>query len=286
MKTLASLLTETLRQFLAHKVPRMGAALSFYTVLSLAPLVVLMLSLVSLSVGRHQASTEMVGQVRAQIGNEGADMVATILAKTANAHPSPWEAAIGFVVLLVGASGVFGELQDSLNQIWDVIPRRHPVLALLKERLISFAMVFVVSLLMLLSFLFSAVIAVAGDYLHGLSPRLDSAWELGNSGGSLLVIALLFALIFRLVPDTPVRWRDVWPGALLAAGLFVLGKLVLGFYFGRSAIASSYGAAGPIIILAWVFYSAQIFFFGAEFTRVYALRHRSQRIHQGPRSAP
>jgi membrane protein len=132
---------------------------------------------------------------------------------------------------------------------------------------------------MLLSFLFSAAVAVAGNYLHDKLPLLDHAWELANSGVSLLVIAMLFALIYKVVPDTRITWRDVIPGAFIAAVLFVLGKYVLGFYFGRSAIASSYGAAGSlIIVLVWVYYSAQIMLFGAEFTHVYALQFGSHRI--------
>ncbi len=280
MKTFLSLLCETYRQWTANRGPKMGAALSFYTVFSLAPLAILMLSLVSLAVERNAARTEMVGQFRAFVGNEGADMVELILTETAAANTSLWATIIGFAVLLVGASGVFGELQDSLNQIWEVSTKRHPIFVMLKERAISFIMVFVMSLLMLGSFLFSAVIAVAGEYLHRLSPSFDGAWELSNSAVSLLVIALLFALIYRMVPDARVTWKDVWLGAVIAAVLFVLGKVVLGFYFGRSAIASSYGAAGSlIIILVWVYYSAQILYFGAEFTHVYALRHGSHRSH-------
>jgi membrane protein len=278
MKTFFSLLHETFRQWLAHRVPRMGAALSFYTIFSLAPLAILTLSLVSLAIERNAARTEMIDQFRAQVGSAGADMVEKILAHTSAANTSTWEAVIGFIVLLVGASGVFGELQDSLNQIWGVTPRHHPLLVLIKERAISFVMVLLMSLLMLLSFMFSALISFAGTYLHGRFPRLEGAWELGNSGISLVVIAVLFALIYRVVPDARVTWRDVWPGASIAAVLFVIGKLVLGFYFGLSAIASSYGAAGSlIIVLVWVFYSAQIMFFGAEFTCLYAHRFGSHR---------
>lgn len=278
MKTFFSLLAESVRQWNAHRVPRMGAALSFYAIFSLAPLAILTLSLVSLAVGRDAARTEMVNQFRSQVGNEGADMVGMILTKTDGAHTSILGTLIGFAVLLVGASGVFGELQDSLNQIWEVSTQRHPFFVMLKERAISYAMVFVMSFLMLVSFLYSAVIAAAGSYLHARFPVLDSSWVLGNSAISLLVSALLFALIYRVVPDARITWGDVWIGALIAAVLFVAGKLVLGFYFGRSAIASSYGAAGSlIIILVWVYYSAQILFFGAEFTRVYALRFGSHR---------
>ncbi len=277
-KAFFSLLRETFRQWDAHRVPKMGAALSFYTVFSLAPLAIMTLSLVSLVVERAAARAEIVSQFRAFVGDEGAGMVETILAKTGAEHTSILGTIAGFVVLLVGASGVFGELQDSLNQIWGVSSKRHPVFTLVKERVFSFAMVFVMGFLMLVSFMFSAAVSAAGSYLHGRHPALDSSWEWGNAVVSLLMIALLFALIFRMVPDTRIAWRDVWLGASIAAVLFVLGKFVLGFYFGRSAFASSYGAAGSlIIILVWVFYSAQILFFGAAFTRVYALRFGSHR---------
>ena len=256
----------------------MGAALSFYTVLSLAPLAILVLFLVSLAVERNAARTEIVDQVSAFVGDEGAQMIEKILTNTSAESPGFLGTIIGFVVLLIGASGVFGELQDSLNQIWGVSSKRHPVFLLVKERLISFVMVFVMGILMLVSFLFSAAVGAAGDFLHARLPALDGPWELGNSLISLLIIALLFALIFRMIPDVKIAWKDVWLGALIAAVLFVFGKLVLGFYFGRSVVASSWGAAGAvIIILVWVFYSAQILFFGATFTQVYARRYGSQR---------
>jgi membrane protein len=256
----------------------MGAALSFYTVFSLAPLAIMVLSLVSLVVERNAARAEIVGQFRNFVGVEGAEIMEMILAKTAADSAGLLGTFIGFLVLLVGASGVFGELQDSLNQIWGVSSKRHPVFILVKERVFSFAMVFVMGFLMLVSFLFSAAIAAAGGWLHSRFPGLDGPWNFGNAVVSLVVIALLFALIYRMVPDARITWRDVWLGAVLASLLFELGKFVLGFYFGRSALASSYGAAGSlIIILVWVFYSAQILFFGAAFTRVYATRFGSHR---------
>lgn len=278
MKAIYCLLHETFRRWNAHRVPRMGAALSFYAVFSMAPLAILTLSLVSLTIERNAARAEMIEQFRAQVGDQGARMVETILAHTSAANTSTWQALLGFVVLLVGASGVFGELQDSLNQIWDVTPQRHPVLIMIKERAMSFVMVLIMSLLLLLSFFFSALIAIAGAFFHDVSPRLASLWELANSGISLLMIVALFALIYRAIPDARMSWRDVIPGAAIAAVLFVLGKYVLSFYFGLSSITSMYGAAGSlIIVLMWVFYSAQIMFFGAVFTRVYALQMGSHR---------
>jgi membrane protein len=278
MKQFVALLGETFRQWDAHRVPKMGAALSFYTVLSLGPLAILILSLVGLAVGRNAARVEIVGRFRTFVGDEGAEMIETILTTSAAGATSIPATVLGFVVLLIGASGVFGELQDSLNQIWGVASKRHPVFLMMKERIFSFTMVLVMSLLMLLSFLFSAVVAAAGSYLHARHPGLDNSWELGNSAISLLIIALLFALIFRLIPNAKIAWGDVWLGAVVAALLFELGKLLLALYFGRSALASTWGAAGSlIIILVWVFYSAQILYFGATFTHVYALRCGSLR---------
>ena len=272
MKTLPSLLRETFRQWDVHRVPKMGAALSFYTVFSLAPLSILVLSLLSLVVERNAARAEIIGQFRGFVGDQGAEMMELILRQTAAKSTGMFDTLTGFVVLLVGASGVFGELQDSLNQIWGVSSKRHPVFTLVKERVFSFAMVFVMGFLMLVSLMFSAVVAGAGGRLHAWFPVLDGPWAWGNDMVSLLVVALLFALIFRLVPDAKIAWKDVWLGAVIAAVLFEVGKFILGFYFGRSALAARYGAAGSlIIILVWVYYSAQILFFGAAFTRVYAL---------------
>ena len=272
-----SLLALTFREWSAHKVPKMGAALSFYAVVSLAPLVLILLSVVSLAMERDAARQQIVSQFRAITGDEEANMVQRILTRFAAPHQGLWGTTVGIVVIVAGAAAVFDELQDSLNQIWGVRPEKHRLLTFLKERLLSLAMVLVMGFLMLVSFLSSAAIAAAGKYLHGTFPVLDGPWEWINSSISLFIIALLFALIFRLVPSAHVQWRDVWLGAGMTAIMFVVGKVILGSYFGRSAISSSYGAAGSlIIILGWVYYSAQILYFGAAFTHVYALKYGSQ----------
>jgi membrane protein len=277
-KTLLSLLRQTLRQWDAHRLPKMGAALAFYTVFSLAPLALLVLSLVSLVVERSAARAEIVQQFRHFVGSQGAEIMEMILAQTATQDFGLLGTILGFCVLLGGASGVFGELQDSLNLIWGVSSTRHPVFILVRERFFSFLMVLVMGFLMLLSFLFSAVMAAAEGWLHARYPGLEGPWSLGNAAISFGIIALLFALIYRMVPDTRITWRDVWLGAVVAAVLFEVGKLLLAVYFGRSALASSYGAAGSLIlILVWVYYSAQILFFGAAFTQVYATRFGSHR---------
>jgi membrane protein len=232
-KALLPLFKETFRQWDAHRVPKMGAALSFYTVFSLAPLAILVLSLLSLAVERSAARAEIVGQFRNFVGHEGAEVMEMILTKTGAENHGILGTVLGFVVLLIGASGVFGELQDSLNQIWGVSSKRHPVFILVKERVFSFAMVFVMGFLMLVSFMFSAAVAAAG-YLHGGLPGLDGPWDWGNAVISLLVIALLFALIFRLIPDTRIAWGDVWLGASISAGCLC---------WGSSCSASTSGAA-------------------------------------------
>jgi len=271
-----SLLAQTFREWNAHKIPKMGAALSFYAVVSLAPLALIMLSLVSLAMARDAVRMEIVGQFRALTGNEQADMVQGILTRFASPHTGLWGTLVGFIVMVAGAAAVFDELQDSLNQIWEVTPPKHRLLTFIKERILSLAMVLGMGFLMLVSFLSSAIVAAAGKYLHGQYPLLDSPLAWANSAISLLVIAMLFALIYRLVPSAKVQWRDVWLGSSITAILFVVGKVILGFYFGRSAISSSYGAAGSlIIILGWVYYSAQILYFGAAFTHVYALKYGS-----------
>jgi membrane protein len=278
VKTIFPLLKAAFVSWNAHKAPKMGAALAYYTAFSLAPLVVLVVSLVSLAVEESAARAEIVAQFAALAGKEAGATVEAILAHSAKQDAGVWAAILGFGVLLVGASGVFAELQDSLNAIWEVPPRERRWLALLRERLVSFAMVFALGFLVLVSLLLSAGLAALGACMKGWLPGFDAVWEGTNSLVSLVVVTLLFAGLFRFLPDIKVAWRDVWTGAAITATLFVLGKFLLGLYIGRSAFASAYGAAGSlIIVLLWVYYSAQIFFFGAEFTRAFARRHGSHR---------
>jgi membrane protein len=257
----------------------MGAALAFYSALSLAPLVVLALSMASLIFERESARAELIAQASAYIGSEGGAVVKTILESNAREGANWWKAILGFAVVLFGASGVFAELQDSLNRIWDVEPKKgHAIRNLVKTRLLSFSMVFLIGVLLLASIVSSAAISAADGFVGGWLPGTAILLQLANTVVSLGVVAVLFATIFRVLPDARIAWRDVWFGALLTAVLFVIGKYLLGVYLGKSAVGSSYGAAGSLImILLWVYYSAQILFFGAEFTRIYALRHGTHR---------
>jgi len=279
-RSVLSLFTETFQQWNRHKAPKMGAALAYYAVLSLAPLVILALSLLSLLVQRDAARAEVVGQFSSLVGQQGGAMVDTILASSASPKAGVIGTIVGFGVLLIGASGAFGELQDSLNQIWAVPVADRPWTAMIKDRLLSFAMVFVIGFLLLVSLVLSAGIAAAAKFFREYLPASGGLWELTNSGLSFFVVTILFALIFRVLPDTRIAWRDVWVGAGITALLFTVGKFLIGLYLGQAAVASSYGAAGSlIIILLWTFYSAQILFFGAEFTQVFARRHGT---HQAP----
>jgi membrane protein len=271
-----SLVVETGKSWSAHRVPKMGAALSYYTAFSLAPLVVFILSLATLVVKKKDANFYIVQEVTNLVGPKGGAAVQEILDHAKSTHTLSWGTAISFVVLLIGASGAFGELQDSLNQIWEVPPEKHPFLAMLKERALSFAMVFVLGFFMLVSLGLSAVIAaVSGQVVHHFP---EAGLELVNSVISFLVFSVLFSVIFRLLPDVPLKWGDVWPGAIFSALLFIIGKFLLGWYIGFSSTFNSYGAAGSfVVILVWVFYSAQILFLGAEFSRVYTMKFGSHR---------
>jgi membrane protein len=282
VKNFLPLLKATFASWSAHNAPRMGAALAFYTALSLAPLVLLVVGIVSLVVEQDAARARIVTEFSTLIGKEGGATIETILAHAPKGGGGTWAAVIGFAALLFGASAVFGELQESLNAIWEVPPRKRRWITLIRDRLLSMATVFVLGFLVLVSLLLSAGIAALSASMTAWLPGARVIWECANTLVLLLVVTLLFAALFRLLPDVKVAWRDVWTGAAMTAALFIIGKFLLGFYIGRSAFASAYGAAGSlVIVLLWVFYSAQIFFFGAEFTRAFAQRHGSH-CH-GPR---
>jgi membrane protein len=283
-RVFGQLLLETARAWNAHHVPKMGAALAYYTAFSLAPLVVFILSVASLVVKTRDAGAYIVQEITGLMGARAGDAVQEILTHANSTRTLSWGTLISFLVLLLGASGAFGELQDSLNQIWEIPPQPHPFLAMIKDRILSFAMVFVLGFFMLVSLLLSAGLALAGHLLahHFSAPGL----EVLNTAVSFLVFTGLFTVIFRLLPDVTLLWKDVYGGALLSSALFIAGKFLLGWYIGSSSTFSSYGAAGSfVVILVWVFYSAQILFFGAEFSRVYTLQYGSLRGRTQPSPA-
>jgi membrane protein len=274
--TTIDLLKESASSWSEHKAQKMGAALAYYTAFSLAPLIIFILSLVSLVVSRNVAAQGIVAQMSDLVGAEGGKVVQDILDHSASTTALSWGTALSFLLLLVSASGAFGELQDSLNTIWEVPKQKHPWLGMIKDRLLSLSMVFVLGFFMMTSLMLSAF--VTGITGWWISANSKFALEVANTLVSFLIISGLFGFIFRFLPDVHLHWRDVWPGAIFSSALFIVGKFLLGLYISHSAFASSYGAAASfIVILVWVFYSAQILYFGAEFTRAYTRRHGSHK---------
>ena len=269
------LVKHTAMEWIDLGVSRMGAALAFYTIFAIAPLFVIVLAIASLWFGEEAARRELFGQVSGLVGSEGGEAIQALVSAAHHAKTGVWATAIAVATLFVGATGVFVQLQDALNSIWGV--RRAPGRGLrnfIKDRILSFALVVGIGFLLLVSLVLSAVLSALGKYMGGLLPVQETLWQGINFVVSFGVITLLFAMIFKVLPDVKITWRDVWIGAMITALLFNLGKFLLGLYLGRSSVASAYGAAGSlVIVLLWVYYSAQILFFGAKFTQLYSKRH-------------
>ena len=274
-----SLLKQTASEWMEDDAPSLGAALAYYTVFSLAPLMTIAIAMAGFFFGKEAAQGQIFDELRVLLGEEGGKAVEEMV-QSANAQPTAGVVAtiISVIVLLFGASGVFGQLQASLNTIWGVKPKPgRGVLGMIQDRLLSFGFTLVVGFLLLVSLLLTAGIALVADWVGGLMPGSETLAQLLNVVFSLAMITLLFAMIFKFLPDAKIAWRDVWVGAFLTALLFTIGKFALGLYLGKSGVASSYGAAGSLIVLLlWVYYSSQILFFGAEFTQVYANRFGSR----------
>ena len=274
LKAVLAVLKETGNDWLDDKAMRLAAALAFYTLLSLAPLLMLVVSVAGLVFGDEAARGQVAGEITGLVGAQSADAIQTILASAKKPSSGVLGTVFSGVVLLFGASGVFGELQESLNVIWEVQPKTgRGFLGFVKDRFFSFSMVLGVAFLLLVSLAMSAFLAAAGRYFAALLPGGEGVWSVVNVVVSFLMITGLFGLIFKLVPDVKVPWRDIWLGAAVTALLFSLGKLGIGLYLGKSGVASPFGAAGSVVVIViWVYYSAQILFFGAELTQVWARR--------------
>jgi membrane protein len=258
--------------------PRLGAALAFYTALSLSPLLVVVVGIAGMVFGEQAASGQLAEQIRELVGEEGAKVVQTMLAN--HTKESGLVATIvGLVTLFVGSTGVFAELQDSLDTIWGAQPPPSSGLgikALLKDRLLSFSMVCGLAFLLLVSLVVSAVLSGLNGVLNRWFPGAEQVLGLGNLLISFLLTGVMFALIFKVLPHARPTWRDVWVGAGITAVLFAVGKLLIGLYLGKAAVGSAYGAAGSfVVLLVWVYYSTQILVFGAEVTQIYAARFGS-----------
>jgi membrane protein len=251
----------------------MAAALAYYTVFSLAPLLIIVIAIAGTVFGEQAAKGELVAQIQGLIGKDGAELIQTAIENASQLDPSqgPIPTLINISLLLSGATVIFGQLQTSLNKIWNVEPKPgNGIIDFLRQRLLSFSMVLIIAFLLLVSLVISTLLVIFGNYLRDLIPGFTYLWQALNFLISFGIITLLFAMIFKILPDAKIAWKDVWMGAAITALLFEIGKFLLGFYLGHTSFASAYGAAGSlVIILTWVFYSAQILFLGAEFTQVY-----------------
>ena len=272
------LLAETFNQWLEDKAQRLGAALAYYAAFSIAPLLILLVA-----VADYFYKADSLDRVQAQIalmaGHNAAEAIVATIRGINNTGDGVAPTILSFITLLIGATGMFGQLQDAMNTIWEVTPKPRAFWSdILRTRLLSFSMVLAICFLLLVSLVLSAFLAAISKYFQGLMPYTASIWPLVDFGFSFAVTTVLFAAIFKILPDVHIAWRDVWLGAAATAALFAIGKIGIGLYLGRSSFTSAYGAAGSLLVLlVWVYYSSQILFFGAEFTRVYA-QHFERRL--------
>ena len=253
----------------------MGAALAFYSLLSIGPLLVLVITLAGLVIGRDEAYDLLLTQLSGLLGDTGAQGVQTVLESASKDKQGVVQTVASFALLVIGATTVFGELQDDLNRIWRCKPDyKSGIWHQIRKRLLSFGLIVVIGFLLLTSLVVSAAISYMGGQWFGGNEQVARVLELG---ASLLVMTGLFALTFKILPERRIPWSDVALGAFVTALLFGFGKYLIGLYIGKSAIASDFGAAGTVVVvIVWVYYSSQIFFLGAEFTRAWSLR-REQR---------
>lgn len=285
MQQAKNLLRTTAKNWSEDNIFTRAASLSYYTVFSLAPLLLIAMGVTGLVFGREAARGELQKQLSGLVGDAGARAVQEMLANASRPGSGVLATIIGVVVLIVGATGAFAELQDALNSMWDAEPRKtNGVWAFLRQRLISFAMVLVVGFMLLVSLVLSTVLAALGSFATHHLGGFEVVMQIVGTAASFGVATLLFAMIFKVLPDVKIEWRDVWLGAAVTALLFSLGRLVIGLYIGKSGIASGYGAAGSLaVLLVWVYYSSILLFTGAEFTHAYAKRHGSLRGERAAR---
>ncbi len=273
------------RKWVDDRAPSMGAALAYYTAFSLAPLLVIVIAIAGLTVGHDAAQAAIVAQMGDLLGESGAKAIEGMLKATSDLGTGTLALGIGLATLLIGATTAFAELQDDLDRIWAAEPSKASgIWTLVRTRLLSFGMVLCVAFLLTISLVVNAGIAAMGQYMFGGS---EVALQALNFVASVLVITLLFAAIYKILPNTPIAWRDVWEGALITSILFAIGKLLIGLYIGKSSVASAFGSAGPFVaLMVWIYYSTQVFLLGAEVTCVVARAHDGKTTAVGSAGVP
>jgi membrane protein len=256
----------------------LAAALAFYTIFSITPVLLIAVGVASFFLAPETATDRIVGEVQNLIGPQGAGAVRQVIESSRGFGKGIWAISVGVVTLIIGATAVFGQLQTALNHIWDVRskPDRSVIGSLVVDRLRSFSIALCVGFLLLVSLVISAVISALQDYMNNWLPGMPWFWQTANVFASFVVVAILFAMIYKFLPDVVISWKDVWIGAAVTALLFTGGKYLIGIYLGHTATASAFGAAGSLVVLLfWVYYSTLIVFLGAEFTQVYTRRYGS-----------
>ncbi|MEZ0237962.1 MAG: YihY/virulence factor BrkB family protein [Methylophilaceae bacterium] len=274
LKHISRLMLGAIKAWFYHRASSKGAALSFYTLFSLTPILVLAITFVGYFFGQETAQGEIIKQIENLVGPQGAEAAKVMLAASQSDGSSFWATLIAVILLVIGATTVFAELKASLDEIWGIETNDESALkSLLMTRLLSFSIVLSLAFLLLISLVVNAALAMLERYMGGLWGEMFGMFTYISTLVTFGVIACMFALIYKMLPEVPLSWSDVWIGAAVTAGLFIFGKYAIGLYLGNSDIASGYGAAGSLVaLLLWVYYSAQIFFLGAEFTRQYATR--------------
>jgi membrane protein len=279
LETLTALHRQAGAAWLADNAPRFGAALAFYTLFSIAPVLIVAVSVAGFVFGEKAAQGEIVRQFQGLMGTQGATAIETIIQSTNRPALGVFTTTLGLLAIIVGASGAFNELQNALNTVWKVDSRAQSFwMVTIKQRFFSLGLVVATGFLLLTSLVVTAALSAAERYLGNLLPMSVILLESINFVFSFGMITILFALILKFIPDTTISWRDVRMGAAVTSLLFTVGKVVIGLYLGHSALTSAYGAAASLVIfLIWIYYSAQILLFGAELTHVYALKYGSRK---------
>ena len=278
LRKIGKLLQETFQEWQEDKASRIAAALAYYTVFSLSPLLVIAIAIAGAFFGRETAQDEIIAQVTALVGEDGVKPVMMALNNMTEPKIRGIASLISIGVLLLGASGIFAQLQDALNTVWKVKPQPgQGVLLFIRKRVSSFFMVLAIGFILILSLILSAVVSTLSRYKTDYLPGSDILWENLDFIVSLGLMTFIFCLMFKYVPDVKIAWKDVFVGAVITAVLFLFGKFLLGVYLSQGSLGSAYGAAGSLIVLlAWIYYSAQIILLGAEFTQVYARMYGSK----------
>jgi membrane protein len=292
LRRIYQLFQESVEAWTEDYAPSMGAALAYYTLFSIAPLLLIVVGLAGLVFGPDAARGEIFGQLRGLMGDQGAAAIERLLAAADKPEGGLIATVTGTAMLVLGAMSVFGELQNALDRIWRAPARKKSAgwWNLLRTRLLSFGMILGIAFLLMVSLVVSAVLSALGRFWGPMFKDWESAAHLIDIGVTFALVTVLFALIYKLIPRVRIAWRDVWVGAAVTSGLFAVGKFLIGLYLGKSSVASAFGAAGSLVVMmVWVYYSAQIFLLGAEFTWVFAHTYGSRRGERRPRpedSAP